>query len=192
MSSDAQLDYWRGAGGDEYTARNRVDWHARVPFWAHIIGIVQFGSVMEIGCNAGWNLWAIRSLNAHVSIEGIDVNPTAVRECEDARLNVRHAHRGVHGVGGKYDLIFTAGVLIHIAPDDIMDTMKAIVERSSRYVLAVEYADTAETAVPYRGRNDLLWRRDYGALYQSLGLSLVETGDAGAGFDRCTYWLMHK
>ena len=51
---------WSEDFGDAYTARNRVDWIGRKPFWKKILDITGARSVFEFGCNASWNLSAIR------------------------------------------------------------------------------------------------------------------------------------
>lgn len=90
-----------------------------------------------------------------------------------------------------YDLVFTAGVLIHVAPDNLPKLMNEIVAASSRYVLAIEYASETEEMVEYRGVKDRLWKRNYGALYEGLGLKLLHTGDA-TGWERTTYLLLEN
>jgi hypothetical protein len=94
--------------------------------------------------------------------------------------------------GGTFDLIVTAGVLIHIPPAQLHSTMQAIVDASADYVLAVEYHAEQEEEVEYRGHAGMLWRRPYGKLYQAMGLVLVDEWDAGEGFDRCRAVLLRK
>jgi hypothetical protein len=89
------------------------------------------------------------------------------------------------------ELVFTAGVLIHVPPAGLDAFMRAIVAASSQYVLAIEYAADVETEIEYRGQMGMLWKRPFGKLYQDLGLTLIETGEA-VGFDRCDYWLFQK
>lgn len=90
-----------------------------------------------------------------------------------------------------FDLVFTCGVLIHIPPDDLKQVMQGLIDSSVGYVLAIEYEAKEETEVEYRGHKGKLWKRDYGKLYQELGLELVEKGFL-LEFDNCTYWLMRK
>ena len=62
---------------------------------------------------------------------------------------------------------------------------------SARYVLAIEYASETEEMVEYRGHKDRLWKRNYGKLYEQLGLKILHTGWA-TGWDTTTYWLCEK
>jgi hypothetical protein len=64
------------------------------------------------------------------------------------------------------DLVFTNGVLIHVAPEDLGRITDEIVRVSKNYVLCCEYFSHVPEEVPYHGQNGLLWKRDFGAFYQ--------------------------
>lgn len=189
-----QETFWAGDFGSAYTKRNRVEWSLRVPFWEDMILWTGAKSVLEVGCNIGSNLKAIRSVNRENNLVGIDVNIDALTEATMAGLNVYEM--SAVDVGrmwpGEFDLVFTAGVLIHIGPDDVSDVMDSIIAASRKYVLAIEYAADKEEHVEYRGHAERLWRRPFGKLYQDKGLKLIESGEAGNGFDRCQYWILAK
>lgn len=190
-----QEDFWRGEFGASYTARNRVKWSQRVPFWQRTIESLPLWphTILEVGCNAGWNLNAIRHCDPSIGLVGVDVCQTALNEAEKSGHEVYMM--GADHIGAlaeTYDLVFTAGVLIHIPPEQISDVMDAIIAASNRHVLAIEYVAQTEEEIDYRGHAERLWRRPFGKLYEDKGLTLVETGDAGQGFDRCTYWMMVK
>lgn len=199
------VEFWKGEFGDSYTQRNRVDWRARIPFWDKIIQKTGARSVYEVGCNAGWNLSAIKShLSSirgslpEVKVYGEDVNDKALLQAVMAGLSVNiPSSRNLEK--GQYELVFTAGVLIHIAPQDLQAFMQRIVDASCDYVLAVEYEcnppTLIEEEVEYRGHTGKLWKRPYGKLYQDMGLTLIEKGEiTGNGFDEngVTYWLLRK
>jgi len=181
---------WDGEFGDAYTARNRVDWEARIPFWEGVLDRTGAASAVEFGCNAGWNLRALRKIDRNLRLRGFDVNKTALEEATAAGFSVREfdfADKIVDAVG--CDISFTAGALIHIHPDRLRWAMYNVVAASTKWVLAVEYEADKEEMVPYRGYDDALWRRPFGKLYQDMGLTLVDTFPA-PGFDDCTAWLL--
>jgi pseudaminic acid biosynthesis-associated methylase len=184
--------FWSGEFGDAYTARNRVDWRARIKFWRTVMDETGARSVYEFGCNAGWNLSAIRRLFPDVELWGHDVNERAVQQARWAGLRGVQLGSGPGLDGGSVDLAFTAGVLIHIAPDELEAFMGEVVRVSAQYVLAVEYEAEQEEALDYRGHTERLWKRPYGKLYEAMGLTQVAKWPAGAGFDNCTAWLMEK
>lgn len=184
-------DFWSGDFGDQYVKRNRFDWRKRYPFWGKIIDKTGARSVHEVGCNVGYNLTAIRYVDDIIKVRGEDVNDTALHIAESAGL---HVHPAGLQFTATMELVFTSGVLIHIAPQDLKAFMQRIVEISCDYVLAIEYEAEQEEEVIYRGHAGKLWKRPYGRLYEELGLALVETGILGEndGFDKCRYWLLRK
>ena len=194
-------EFWSGDFGDEYTKRNRVNWRARIPFWDRIVQMTGIRSAFEVGTNAGWNLSAIKQsiYGWPVNVEGIDVNPVAVRQAQKAGLNVYLVgaeNTPTFDENDQFDLVFTSGGLIHVAPDELPKMMQDISDLSCDYVLAIEYDAEVETEVEYRGHQGKLWKRPYGKLYEAMGLTLVETGLLGEkdGFDPngVTYWLLRK
>jgi SAM-dependent methyltransferase len=90
-------DWWAGDGGNLYTARNRVDWQKRARFWREIVTMIAPKSVFEVGCNAGWNLSAIRLVNSEINVEGCDINASAVNQARACGLNVLQRSVPCHG-----------------------------------------------------------------------------------------------
>lgn len=192
----SEENFWSGGFGDSYTKRNRVDWRKRIPFWTGIIELTGVRSVYEFGCNAGWNLSAIQRCYPDVNLTGEEINDLARRQASTCGLNTvwtnsSYLNSRTFANENTFELVFTAGVLIHIAPDQLKKIMQDLVTISCDYVLAIEYASDKEEMIPYRGYENKLWKRPYGKLYQEMGLELVASGDA-EGFDRCTYWLLRK
>ena len=84
-----------------------------------------------------------------------------------------------------------SGVLIHVPPVELPDVMRAIVDATNRYVLCIEYDAPVEQMVESRAHQHRLWRRPFGELYERLGMSVLETGQA-EGYVDCKYWLLEK
>ena len=186
------VELWSSEFGNDYTNRNQVDWRKRMPFWKMIEERTGARSYFELGCNAGWNLSAIRRQFPDVNVVGSDINEQASRQAHMARLNVINMLDFTKEVPGTFELVFTAGVLIHIEPEHVKDVMQDLINKSLRWILAVEYAAERETIVEYRGHTEKCWKRPYGEMYKALGLKLVDHGAAGDGFDNCHYWLLEK
>ena len=111
----AQEQFWQSSFGDLYTQRNgNTNWRARVPFWRQIIDITKPRSILEIGCNAGLNLRAIRHIDPMLSLWGCDINQTALQAAADDGHSVVEA--SVFDLEGvwfeKFDLTFSSGMLI--------------------------------------------------------------------------------
>lgn len=186
--------FWAGEFGAEYTARNQVDWSQRVPLLQRMIEQTGAESFLDVGCNAGWNLLALRKISADFMMSGVDINHEALLQAAAEGFDVVNCAAKdlptMDDLQGA-DMVITSGVLIHIPPNELDTVMRAIVDSSSRYVLCIEYDAPVEQMVEYRGHQHRLWRRPFGELYERLGMSVLETG-AAQGYVDCKYWLLEK
>jgi len=180
---------WAGEFGDDYHKRNWVDWQRRIPFWRGMIFRTGARSVLELGCGPGWNLSAIHRTYPDVLVGGVEINPTARTHAWAAGLDAADSIQGLDA-----DLVFTAGCLIHIPPDNIYPAMQSLIDASFRHVLCIEYESVEEEEVEYQGQGGLLWKRPYGQMYEELGLKEEAFGRVGSsgGFDNCIWRLMQK
>ena len=193
-----QLDLWTSDFGHQYTDRNDVDKPERVVTWRRILEGLVLGPILEVGCNLGWNLEYLRRLG-HTDTQGIEPQAYAVDRLRTRWPNL-HARVGTAFAlpldDASVDLAFTSGVLIHIATADLPRAMAEMYRVSRRYVLAIEYDNPTEVAIPYRGHVQALWKRDHGAIWQSHHptLRLVRRGELGGadGYDDCTFHLFEK
>lgn len=193
-----QLDVWKGAFGQAYTDRNQEDWQLRVEPWREMLRGLSLERVLEVGCNRGSNLRALAEvLGDGPAIVGIEPNPYALQLARAASNRIGVLSGDAFELpfkDGYFDLAFTAGVLIHIALPDLHRALAEIYRVSRRYVLAIEYFDEAETVIPYRGHEDLLWKRNFLKAYQEQfpDLSLRRSGYWEKCFDRSHWWLLEK
>lgn len=194
-----QLETWQGDFGHAYTDRNQIDWRQRLPAFRRMLENLSVSRVLEVGCNRGHNLEALReALGPTAEIVGVEPNAHALELARKTRAT--EIHQGsiynLPFADGSFDLVFTAGVLIHIPLANLPAALAELHRCSRRYVLTIEYAAAEETVIPYRGHDNLLWKRDFLKHYQSQfpGLTLRGTGywDEETGFDRSTWWLMEK
>lgn len=193
MTNTTEL--WAGSFGTSYHERNRVQWQSRIEFWQSAIEYTNATRVFELGCGPGWNFRAIQACAPGVECFGADLNQEAVNEARAAGFEVHPCHeQGIVGLyePGTMDMTYTAGCLIHVPPQALERTMRQLIDLSGRYVLAVEYhLEEGEEEVEYRGVKGALWKRNYGKLYQDLGLRLLSVGDAWPG-EGVTYYLLEK
>lgn len=181
------LSDWKGEFGDEYTERNSPDPRVRFRVFKKILP-ESVDSILEVGCNKGINLYALRALLPFSPIAGVEVNKKVLSEGVPPFLVTDSSS---YLLNKSTDLVFTCGVLIHVPTEDLEETMREIIRVSKRYVLAIEYYAPEETEVVYRGKVDMLWKRDYGKAYKYLGLKLLKTGEVPE-IDNSTYWLFQK
>jgi pseudaminic acid biosynthesis-associated methylase len=156
--------------------------------------------VLEVGCNRGHNLLALAELlEDNGDIVGIEPNRYALELTRAASTQITALYGHAFDIpfkDGNFDLVFTAGMLIHIPLSDLPTVLGEICRVSRRYVLAVEYFAEEETAILYRGHTDLLWKRNFLLHYQTQcpELALIRSGywGLGDGFDRTHWWLFEK
>jgi pseudaminic acid biosynthesis-associated methylase len=194
------LRVWEGEFGEAYTDRNVIDWRTRLPAFQQMLGGLPIGRVLEVGCNRGHNLVALAELLGEDSdVVGVEPNRYALKLARASSVKVAALHGHAFDLPFKdeyFDLVFTAGVLIHIPLADLPTVLVEIYRVSKRYMLAIEYFAEEETAIHYRGHDDLLWKRNFLKHYQTWfpDLTLIRSGYWGPedGFDRCHWWLLEK
>jgi pseudaminic acid biosynthesis-associated methylase len=199
VSGESQLGRWAGDFGRSYTDRNAVDWRSRERAFRTMLDGLAVESVLEVGCNRGHNLVAIESVARPRRLAGVEPNPYAL-ELARAALPAAELSEGradkLPFDGREFDLVFTAGVLIHVPPETLDGVLREIVRVARRYVLAVEYFAEQEEVVRYREHDDLLWKRDFRRAYERVAtdLRLVRSGFWGPddGFDDATWWLLER
>ena len=195
-----QLQAWEGEFGNAYTERNAQDWRLRQPAFRQMLAGLRLPWVLEVGCNRGHNLVALRDLlGEDTEVVGIEPNRHARELARASSPQIGVLPGSVFGLpfkDGVFDLVFTAGVLIHVAPGDLAGALAEIYRVSRHYILAIEYFAGEETTIHYRGHEDLLWKRDFFGHYQASfpDLTLINRGYWGEadGFDRTHWWLLEK
>jgi len=193
---------WRDEFGDRYIERNRAASEGREPFWRQLHEHHPFQTALEVGCNLGGNLRWLAELVAPTGVYGVDINAQALREVRATLPDVNAVlspARSLPFRDGLFDLTFTTTVLIHQPVDALPIVMNEVVRCSRRYVLCGEYFSEQLEEVHYRGHDGALFKRDWGALYQSLfpELKLLERhfeplNEDGTGWDDVTFWLFEK
>jgi len=176
-----QLERWTGDFGREYTDRNSLtasevdelyvrDWgitrrDLNAPFLKEI---PRDARILEVGCNSGNQIELMRG-DGFSNIYGIEVQTYALRRAQERMPDGRYVCASALRIpfaDRSFDLVFTSGVLIHIAPENLAEAMREIHRCARRYVWGWEYFAPEMTEVTYRGHEELLWKADYAALYQ--------------------------
>lgn len=192
---------WAGKHGKEYTERCEVTALSRVQIFESILdkmGAVT--SVLEVGCNKGHNLDAIALVHKGMTdCQGIEINKDL---CDRSNITNASAY-DIPWVDDLYDLVFTAGVLIHIPTPRLHDAMAEMRRVSKKYVLMIEYPADKEVGAKYEADfnwQEGVWWRPYGKEYTHLFPMdklvahgpIKDLGDDGWGFTECDYWIFEK
>mgnify|MGYP001153583582 CR=1 FL=1 len=200
--------FWRGAFGDAYSERNastaeRVTMRERM--WRRVLAAVMDAppaSVLEVGANVGVNLQALARLLPGAALSALEPNATA--RATLAGSGVVPPER-IHDAFGDaiplpdraVEMAFTCGVLIHVAPDRLLDTYRELYRVASRWLVTIEYFSDRAEEVLYRGHAGKLFKRDFGAVWLDHfpGVELVDYGffwKPATGLDNLTWWLFRK
>ncbi len=111
---------------------------------------------------------------------GIEINPSACEKLRATGCTVNEGSILDSEPPSVFDLVFTKGVLIHIAPDHLASVYGKLAAASSRYIVIAEYYSPSPEQIAYRGHSDKLFKRDFAGefLDQCPEFELVTTGFA--------------
>lgn len=169
MEKNEQVDFWKSSFGDEYTERNSGDWDA---FYKEQWGITRTElnrdfldnlkkdlRILEFGCNRG-NQLKILHKEGFTNLWGFDINKQAVEMAKkDVTLNIFECSGfDTPFKDNSFDLVFTSGVLIHIAPENLSKIMNEMYRVSKRYIWCFEYYSDKCESIDYRGNKNKLWK----------------------------------
>ena len=161
-----QETFWAGSFGNEYIQRNQGDalLASNLNFFSTALRTVcGVKSCIEFGANIGMNLKAMKLLYPAVELHGIEINTGASNEL--ARVipagNVVNSSILDFAPLRTWDLVLIKGVLIHINPASLLSVYDKLVASCARYLLVAEYYNPTPIAIPYRGHNDRLFKRDF-------------------------------
>ena len=174
-----QEAFWAGEFGDAYTERNKDSLlPSRLAIFAKVLARTGgISSALEVGCNIGENLDALRLLLPVIKTSGIEINAMAAKQAD------KKGHTIVCGSVLNRpqvefaDLVFTSGVLIHIEPGALETAYRFLFDHSLRYVLLIEYFNPTPAEIPYRGHAERLFKRDFaGDMLDRFPLRIVDYG----------------
>jgi len=178
-----QIKGWSGDFGRLYTERNergsaKLDELYLTNFGVtrtalnekYLAGIDKSARILEVGCNVADQLLCLQNMGFR-NLYGIELQPYAVEKAKKRTKNINVIQGSAFDIPFKdkfFDIVFTAGVLIHISPDDIDEALKEIYRCSRNYIWGYEYYADDYTPVNYRGENDLLWKTNFSKKYSEL------------------------
>ncbi len=193
-----QVSAWAGEFGQRYTDRNQTDPTNLLPAFRAMLGDLKPRRILEVGCNRGHNLAALEQLFPEAQLVGIEPNRYAISIARQSGKTFAVLEGNAFELpfkDGYFDLVYTAGVLIHIAPQDLGRATAEIHRVSGRNILCAEYYAEQETVIPYHGHSNLLWKRDFRRHYLESYPDLREVRQGylnDAWWDDMTWWVFEK
>jgi spore coat polysaccharide biosynthesis protein SpsF len=160
-----QEEFWASEFGDSYISRNQSAklLASNIALFADIFGSIDAipQTFLEVGANIGMNVKAIQTLCPEAHFTGIEINRQACEILAETGCHVVESSILDAKINAKFDFVFSKGVLIHLAPDQLESTYRKMHEWSSRFILIAEYYNPTPVGISYRGNTDKLFKRDF-------------------------------
>ncbi len=175
-----QMEEWTGNFGKEYTDRNALSLQeeelsykerykiSRTEMNSRFIGDFDRNmKVLEVGSNIGNQLLCLQKAGFE-NLYGIELQSYAVELSKSRTKGINIIQGSAFDIPFKdsfFGIVFTSGLLIHIAPEDITLVLDEIYRCTNKYIWCFEYYSEDYTKVDYRGRADLLWKANFSELF---------------------------
>ena len=200
-----QEDFWQNEITENYVRDNSVfDEQLGLIAWEKMLSKIDkldILSYLDCGSNIGRNVAFLEKVLPSASANIVEIAQGPFDECIK-NFKVEKSFLGPiknANFDRKFDLVFTIAVLIHLNPDDLLDSISRMYEMSSRYILIGEYFNRTPVTIRYRGEDERLFKRDFGKLFvDNFACKVIDYGFLWghdydtAGFDDITYWLFEK
>lgn len=176
-----QTARWTGEFGQAYTDRNSFSAKELDRLYlknygvsrtqlndSFLAGIPKDAPILEVGCNLGNQLLLLQEMGFQ-NLYGIEIQPYALEQAGSRLQGVQLQQASASEIphpDDYFELVFTSGVLIHIAPQDLPKALSEIHRCSRIWIWGMEYYSPETTEVNYRGHQGLLWKMDYVGEYQ--------------------------
>jgi pseudaminic acid biosynthesis-associated methylase len=175
-----QIRRWIGDFGREYTVRNGHTPEQLDQFYLQTYGVTRTelnrrflkeipkaAHILEVGCNMGTQLLLLKEMGFS-RLSGVEIQSYALDRAKERLGKVDLLQASALSLpfpDQHFDLVFTSGVLIHIAPAELPIALAEIHRCAKQWIWGMEYYAPQMTEINYRGFDSLLWKTDYARLY---------------------------
>ena len=179
MKLTSQEGTWSGDFGKDYTDRNphtkaELDTlyekrfgTTRTALNKAFLADLSVKSILEVGANIGTQLRTLQKAGFS-NLVGLELQIYALQEAKKLSTNIDFVQGSAFSLpfaDKEFDLVFTSGVLIHLSPTDLNKALDEINRCAKQYIWGFEYFADKYQSVPYRGRDDLLWKGNFAQCY---------------------------
>ncbi len=175
-----QMEEWADNFGKEYTDRNALPLKEMELSYQERYGITRTEmnskfigdldrdmKVLEVGSNIGNQLLCLQKAG-FANLYGIELQSYAVELSKSRTKGINIIQGSALDIPFKNDffaLVFTSGLLIHIAPEDITAVLDEIYRCTKQYIWCFEYYSDVHTQIDYRRHANLLWKANFSKLF---------------------------
>ena len=171
--------YWRERKADWEASYGQTINHPHRDLIIKKLKEIEFGSLLEIGCNCGPNLLRIQKEFPRVELGGVDINADSIAiakrllPAHELRLETRSADN-IYFSDKSIDVLLTDATLIYIGPDKINKVMGEIARIARKNVILCEFQTRdilKQIACWWKGG---YYARDYEKLLKKFGFYDIE------------------
>lgn len=174
-----QKKIWMSRFGDAYTDRNRCAPRELDALYRRLYGVTKTAmnreflgglaikNILEVGCGSADQLEHLQR-GGYGNLYGCEISEYAIRKANELTKNINVVWGDIFDVPFKdnyFDLVFTAGVLIHVSPKDMKNALREMYRVSKKYIWGFEFWNDRHTPIAYRGYKNFLWKADFAQLY---------------------------
>ena len=156
-------------------------------------------SVLEVGCFGGYNLRHINRLDPSIELTGFDINKKALSYAKEKLPSINAVNGSLYELtnyfkDNSFDVVFTAGVLIHIpslnneGTSFIKLAASNIAKVSSNFVFHAEHHGENYTPMPNKAHGNIMSMRyihNFNDLYKDSGsIQIEQAPDPSSGFEQ--------
>jgi pseudaminic acid biosynthesis-associated methylase len=178
-SNSFQRKFWTGEFGQDYVERNQTLEQVNELYEKQTGVTVQSifedffqpldrsFKILELGCNVGLNFTILKNMGFR-NLTGVEINPQAISIAKQNHPDLKFVNSSIEEFNpsnDSYDVVYTAGVLIHIHPDSLGSIISKIVSLSKKFIFGFEYFSEKLTEIPYRGNTMTCWKQNFPNLY---------------------------
>ncbi len=203
--NSTQEEFWADEYADNYIKKNiDFDDNLGAQAWKIILSKIKndVNTYLECGCNIGRNIGQLNKIIPNADKSIIEISKPAF-DAVNQKFDFKGSFNGPildsNFENQSFDLVFTSGVLIHINPDHLLSHMRKMYNYSKKYILLIEYFNRTPVSINYKGRDDTLFKRDFGKLFiENFDCTVIDYGFLwghiydSAGFDDTVWWLFKK
>ena len=184
--NEHQRNTWKGEFGDLYVERNKTVEQVNTAF-DELMGITletllstffndlsRHFHILEIGCNIGLNLSILKNMGFE-NLYGVEINEKAINIAKQQNPDITFFHSSIEKfeTDQKFDLVFTAGVLIHVNPESLPSINQKIYALTDKFIFGYENFSENLTRLDYRNHSNILWKQNFSELYRKTFPNLI-------------------
>lgn len=125
----------------------------------------QFNNLIDLGCNTGPNLKALKEAGIIGELSGIDINEEAIaygkKQFEQSGYDIHLEARSLYDIDitKKFDVVIATAVLQHIPPDAINQVLNSIFKIVKKRMILIDLHTFRPLAEDIKKHNKKYWDR---------------------------------